>query len=153
MELRLSDRTGRGLITGSFRKVLDLAPTFMAGHYYLAKSLLAEGHAQAALASSPREADEASCLEILPIMLQAVGRKADADEALRILSTKFANSVALYVAMGYAFRGDSNLALDWLDRTYRRKDVDIIEIVGEPLFKNRNLPQNALRHFRPLQRA
>jgi hypothetical protein len=38
--------------------------------------------------------------------------------------------------MVYAYRNDSDLALRWLDRAYRQKDLDLIEIIGEPLFKN-----------------
>jgi hypothetical protein len=38
--------------------------------------------------------------------------------------------------MVYAYRGDNDQALDWLDRAYRQKDLGLVEIVGEPLFKN-----------------
>ena len=120
----------------SFRKVLEQAPAFISGHYYLAKALLAEGNAQAALVIARQETDEESRLQILTVVLQALGRKAEADEALQTLSTKFANSSAFYVAMVHAYRGDSGPALEWLDRAYRQKDIGLVEIVGEPLFKN-----------------
>jgi hypothetical protein len=38
--------------------------------------------------------------------------------------------------MNYACRNDRNLALQWLDRAYKQKDASLVEIVGEPLFKN-----------------
>jgi tetratricopeptide (TPR) repeat protein len=118
------------------RKVLDIAPAFISGHYYLSKVLLAEGQAQAALTVAQQETDEGNRLNILPIVLQAAGRKPDADEAFGVLSAKFANDAAFYVAMVYAYRGDKDQALDWLDRAYRQKDLGLVEIVGEPLFKN-----------------
>jgi len=120
----------------AFRKMLDLAPGFIGGHYYLAKTLLAEGQAQSALAIAQQEANEESRLDILPIVLQAIGRKAEADEAFEALSTKFSGSDAFYVAMVYAYRGDADHALEWLERAYRQKDVGLVEIVGEPLLKN-----------------
>ena len=38
--------------------------------------------------------------------------------------------------MTYAYRGDHDLALQWLERAYKQKDAGLIEIVGEPLFKS-----------------
>jgi len=134
IELYSAGRYGEA--DAAFRKMIDLAPGFLGGHFYLAKALLAEGQAQSALTIAQQEANEESRLAILPIVLQAVGRKAEADEALRAISTKFADSDAFYVAMAYAYRGDDDHALEWLDRAYRQKDVGLVEIVGEPLLKN-----------------
>ena len=36
----------------------------------------------------------------------------------------------------YAYRGDHELALQWLERAYQQKDGYLWNIVGEPLFKN-----------------
>lgn len=116
--------------------MLNLAPAFISGHYYLGKALLAEGRAQEALTITQQEVDEGNRLNLLPIVLQAVGRKPDADEALHILSTKIADDGAFNVAMVYAYRGDREKALQWLDRAYRQKDLGLVEIVGEPLLKN-----------------
>jgi hypothetical protein len=38
--------------------------------------------------------------------------------------------------MNYAYRGDHELAMQWLERAYQQKDIFIYVIVGEPLFKN-----------------
>jgi len=83
-----------------------------------------------------QESDEADRLDILPMVLQAAGRHAEADEALKALATKYADSDAYYVAMNYAYRDDHDLALQWLERAYRQKDTGFVEIIGEPLFKN-----------------
>jgi hypothetical protein len=40
------------------------------------------------------------------------------------------------VAHTYAYRGDQERALEWLERAYRQKDAALIEILGEPLFRN-----------------
>jgi hypothetical protein len=55
---------------------------------------------------------------------------------LKNLIAKFANTSAYFVAMNYAYRNDRDLALQWLDRAYQQKDPSLVEIVGEPLFKN-----------------
>ena len=71
----------------------------------------------------------------LPIFLYAAGRRAEADEALKALIAHWADSGAFYVAQNYAYRGEHDLALEWLERAYREKDNELIEIIGEHLFK------------------
>ncbi len=71
----------------------------------------------------------------LPVVLQANGRKAEADEALKAQIARWADRGAFFVAMTYAYRGDHDLALQWLERAYQQKDTGLT-IVGEPLFKN-----------------
>ena len=68
--------------------------------------------------------------------MQANGRKAEADEALKALIAQWADRGAYPMAMNYAYRGDHDLALQWLERAYEQKDSDLLDIVGEPLFKN-----------------
>ncbi len=119
-----------------YRKVLELAPDFLWGHIYLGKTLLAEGKPDLALAAVQQEQDEQTRLLVLPIVLQAAGRKAEADEALRQLITKYADTSAYYVAMNYAYRDDRDHAIEWLERAYQSKDSGLVEIVGDPSFRN-----------------
>jgi len=119
-----------------YRKLIELAPDYAWARGYLAKTLLAQGNPNAALATAEKEGDEANRLDILPIVLHAAGRVAEADVALKALISKFADSDAYYVAMNYAYRDDHEHALEWLERAYRQKDSGFVEIAGEPLFKN-----------------
>ncbi len=120
----------------SYRKLQEIAPDFLWTRAYAAKNLLAEGKPDAALAMVQQDPDEESRLESLSIMLQAAGHQAEADEALKALIGKYAESSAYFVAMTYAYRNDHDSALQWLERAYRQKDSSLIEIVGEPLFKS-----------------
>jgi tetratricopeptide (TPR) repeat protein len=69
-------------------------------------------------------------------VLQAAGRHADADEALEAQIAYWADTGAFYVAQTYAYRGERDLALEWLERAYKQKDVALVEITGEPLFSS-----------------
>jgi TolB-like protein/Tfp pilus assembly protein PilF len=130
-------RTGRfAAAEAAYRKLIEFEPKGDSVHAYLGKTLLAEGKAEAALAMVQQESLEGDRLDILPIVLQVAGRQADADAALKLLAAKFADSDAYYVAMNYAYRDDHDLALQWLERAYKQKDIGFVEIVGEPLFKN-----------------
>jgi TolB-like protein len=121
---------------GLYRKLLELEPGFLWTHSYLAKTLLAQGKPEPALAMVQQEADEATRLWFLPIFLQADGRQVEADEALQAQIAQWADTGAFFVAMTYAYRGDHDRALEWLERAYQQKDASLDEIVGEPLFKN-----------------
>jgi TolB-like protein len=119
-----------------YRKLIELAPDYTLAHGYLAKTLLAEGRQDAALAIAKQEATESNRLDILPIISQATGHKVEADEALGVLVSKYADTDAYSIALNYAYRNDHDLALQWLERAYRQKDGSFMEIVGEPLFNN-----------------
>jgi len=98
--------------------------------------LPAQGKPDAALAMVQQEADEATRLWFLPIFLRAAGRQAEADEALRAQIAQWSDTGAFFVAMTYAYRGDHDRALEWLERAYQQKDASLDEMVDEPLFKN-----------------
>ena len=119
-----------------YRKLLQLEPRFLWTHTYLAKTLLAQGKPDEALSMLQQDPDPATRLWCSPIILQAAGFRAEADEALQAQIKQWAGTGAFFVAMTYAYRGDRERALDWLERAYRQKDASLDEIVGEPLFKN-----------------
>jgi TolB-like protein/DNA-binding winged helix-turn-helix (wHTH) protein/Tfp pilus assembly protein PilF len=119
-----------------YRRLLEAAPGFSWTRLDLAKTLLMEDKPEAAVAILQQEDEEEYRLSILPIALQAAGRQSKADEALNVLIAKYADSDAYFVAMTYAYRGNRDLALQWLERAYAQKDTSLVEIVGEPLFKN-----------------
>ena len=97
-------------------------------------TLLAQRQADAALAMVRQEPDKAIRLWFYPVFLQAAGHQAEADEALQAQVAQWAETGAFFVATTYAYRGDHDRALEWLERAYRQKDATLDEIVGEPLF-------------------
>jgi TolB-like protein/tetratricopeptide (TPR) repeat protein len=119
----------------TYRRVLELSPGYILASSCLGKTLLAEGKPEAALGMVEQDTENAR-QALLPIVLQAAGRKVDSDEALKTLITKFADTHAYYVAMTYSYRGDHDLAFQWLERAYEQRDQGFIAFVGEPLFKN-----------------
>jgi TolB-like protein/Flp pilus assembly protein TadD len=121
---------------GMYRKVLEQAPNSAFAPSWLGKTLLAQGRPEEALAMVQQEVDEGDRLAYLPIVLQAVGRKAEADDALQAQIAQWADTCAVCVARTYAHRGDRDRALDWLERGYEQKDTSLVLLVGEPLLKN-----------------
>jgi adenylate cyclase len=120
-----------------YRKLLEMEPGFPWGHNYLGLTLLAQGKADEALAVVQQQSNDGERLKLLPIMLQAVGRQAESDEALRAQIARWTNTGAFYVAMTYAYRGDHDHAIEWLERAYQQKDTWLATtIIGEHLFKS-----------------
>ncbi len=119
----------------TYRKLLEIAPDFLWTRGYLGKTLLMQGKPEAALAMVQQEADEVERQAYLAVMLQAVGRQVEADEALQAQIAQWADTGAFSVAQTYAYRGDHERALEWLERAYQQKDAALIEIVGEHMFK------------------
>ena len=119
-----------------FRRVLELEPTFGWGRHYLSKAVLAQGRPAEALTILMSEADEGNRLMLLPIVLQAAGRKTEADDALKAQIARWSDSSAFTIAMTYAYRGERDAAMHWLERAYAQRDATLTEIVGEPLFNN-----------------
>ena len=83
-----------------------------------------------------QEADEPTRLLYLPVVLHAVGRYADADEAIKAQIAQWSDDAAFYIAETYAYRGDHDLAMEWLQRAYAQKDLALNEIVADPLFSS-----------------
>ena len=119
---------------GAFRKLLVMQPDFAWTHAYLAKTLIIQGKSAAALEVAERESIRSLQLAFRSIALQAAGRKTDADKSLQVLLDDWSDTAAYYIAQVYAYRGENDRALEWLERAYQQKDVGLDEIVGEHMF-------------------
>lgn len=102
----------------------------------LSRVLLVQGKAQAALATLQEEIDEGARIAYMPIMLQANGRQSEADAAMRELVAYWGNGCAICIARAYAYLGDNDRALEWLNRAYRMRDSSLMNVIDEPLLKN-----------------
>lgn len=101
----------------------------------LSRVLLVQGKADVALATLREEVDEGARIAYLPIMLQANGRQSEADAAMKELVAYWGDQCAVCIARAYAYRGDKDRALDWIDRAYRMRDSSIMNVIDEPLLK------------------
>jgi TolB-like protein/Flp pilus assembly protein TadD len=119
-----------------FSRLLELEPDFLWTRAALGKALLAQGKKAAALEIVQGNADRGERLWALPIVLQAAGQQREADQALKEPIAYWDETGAYAVALSYSYRGDRELAFEWLERAYRQKDPALIEIVGEPLLNN-----------------
>ncbi len=117
----------------SARRALAISPTYSFGRYFFALVLLSEGKAEEALAEVRKEADSGAQTMGFALVYHALGRSREADAALSRLETEYSDFLALYVAEAYAFRGQKDRALDWLERAYAQRDPALYSIKQEVL--------------------
>jgi tetratricopeptide (TPR) repeat protein len=120
----------------AMRRVLDVRPTYAYGHYNLGLLLLGRGERDAALLEMQQELTEDGNRQGLSIVYWALGRKADSDAALAGMLKDQAGGTALDIAEVYAFRGQSDEAVKWLERAFTQKEPYLYYIKGDRLLKN-----------------
>jgi hypothetical protein len=70
------------------------------------------------------------------MIYHALGKKAGSDAALAALLKDHADEDAFEIANVYAFRGQPDQAMHWLDRAYAQKDASLLYIKVEMPLKS-----------------
>ncbi len=104
------------------RKVLELSPGWLSGHFYLGRVLLARNDGAAALAEMQQEQSDFWRSTGLAIVHHALGHAAESDAALRDLMQMDLNGAAYQLAQVHGCRGEIDAAYQWLERAAARHD-------------------------------
>jgi TolB-like protein/Flp pilus assembly protein TadD len=107
------------------RRVLELSPGWLSGHFYLGRILLEKNEKEEALAEMRREQSAFWQLTGLAIAHHALGQAEAADEALSELMRMPAEGAAYQRAQVFAYRGDVDAAFQWLDRAAATHDAGL----------------------------
>ncbi|HEY6618335.1 MAG TPA: TIR domain-containing protein [Steroidobacteraceae bacterium] len=117
------------------RRVMDIRPSFGYGHYNLGLLLLMRGAPDTALLEMQQESIDDAKQKGLAMVYHALGRKAESDAALAGMIQKLANADAIDIADVYAFRGESDESMRWLERAYAQKSPFLSGIKGDHSLK------------------
>ena len=118
------------------RTALTLSPNLKRAHYQICEALLMKGQAEAALEEIPNEPQIGYRLFGQALAYYAVGQTADSDAALNEIIERFEQVAAYNVAYIYAFRGENDLAFEWLDKAIQYRDPGLSHVMINPLFAN-----------------
>lgn len=118
------------------QRALEIDPTVGSLHFFLAITLLMENHFDAALVAANQETLDDGQLEASAAIYHALNRKADSDAFLARAIERNGDSWASAIAKVYAYRGEPDKAIEWLNRAYAQKDEDLFFISGDPLLRN-----------------
>jgi TolB-like protein/Flp pilus assembly protein TadD len=114
------------------RKVLEIDPAYDWGHTTVGLALLNRGDPAAAITEINRESNAVEQAWGLALAYQALGRTAESNAALKKLITGGADNYAYEIAEVYAYRGERDEALKWLERAYAQKDSTLKWIARDP---------------------
>ena len=106
----------------TLRTAIDLGPATGILRSALCGLMLRQGNPAAALATIREEPNEYARLMGTAFACQALGQKAEADAALGLLIERHAHTCAYQIAAVYAYRGEIDLAFEWLERAYVQRD-------------------------------
>ena len=116
-----------------YRHVLELNPQSPYAHFCLGVTSLLQNQPQIALAEMKLEIDPILQDYGIGLALSALGRNAEADQALAAFIEEYKESAAYLIAEAYAYRGDTDQAFMWLDTAYKQRDSSLPEILTSPL--------------------
>jgi TolB-like protein/Tfp pilus assembly protein PilF len=121
--------------TAAFQKVLELNPEYPGAHADLALVYLAQSRPDAALAEMEQEKRDLWQSFGLAILYHALGRQNEADATLSMFIEGYQDVAAYQIAEVYAYRGEVDLAFEWLERAYAQRDGGLSQIKGDPHLK------------------
>ncbi|MGH9779952.1 MAG: tetratricopeptide repeat protein, partial [Candidatus Acidiferrales bacterium] len=122
--------------TVALQKALELAPEHAFARATLVYVYLAQTRPQQALAEAEQEPDLFWRSHGLALAHYALKQKKDSDAALAVMVQGFGGTSAFQIAEVYAYRGEADRALEWLERAYAQRDPGCAMVKGDPLLKN-----------------
>lgn len=118
------------------RKALELNPQCPNAHRRLGFIFLELSKPQEALAEMQKEPEPSRRAQGLAIAYHALGNKKEADAGLAEYIEKYHKQGAFYIAEIYAYRGETDKALEWLERAYKQRDSGLAQMKGDPLLRS-----------------
>lgn len=106
-------------------RAIELSPDIVWGHAGWAVDLLRQGKAGEAVIEAEKEKTEWARLYTLAMALWQLQETAKSDAALARLIAAYADIAAYQVSVVYTFRGQNDLAFEWLERALRQRDSGI----------------------------
>jgi tetratricopeptide (TPR) repeat protein len=112
------------------KKALELGGS---SHHLLGLVRLEQGRVDEALKEFQQDENDAFRLLGLTLVQHARGLPAESHAALTELIDKDADGAAFQIAEAYAYRGETELAFEWLERAYMQRDGGLSMMKIEPL--------------------
>jgi tetratricopeptide (TPR) repeat protein len=119
----------------AFRKALELAPDRERTHSMLAAVFLEKGLPDEALVEARQEKNPIFQLWSMALAQHALRRENESSASLTQLIARYRADAPYHIATVYAFRGETDRAIAWLERAYAVRDSGITLIKGDPLLK------------------
>lgn len=120
----------------AYQHLVELYPTGSGYHFRYALVLLSRHSAQAALGEMERENGPSYRQAGVPLALDALGRRSEADRELAVAENKWGGGSAYQISYVYAARNDVEHAIYWLERAYQQHDGGLLSMKHDPMLTN-----------------
>ena len=120
----------------SYRVALRLSPGILSAQYNIGASRMLQGRPQEALAETLQEEVEGYRVMGLAPIYHDLGMTAESDEAMAVMIEKYAVEGAYNIAFMFAYRGENDLAFEWLEKALQGQDAGLTQINSEPIIAN-----------------
>jgi tetratricopeptide (TPR) repeat protein len=115
----------------AWQHALDLYPTATWPNYLFGYLDLKEGKIESALTHF-RATDEPFRLTGTAMIQYTLGHAAESEQALDLLKAKYTAGSAFQIAAVYAWRGEKDLAFEWIERAYNQHDAGMPRLRYDP---------------------
>ena len=119
-----------------FRRALEISPGYGSARWTLGQALLFQNRLDEALDAMQHESPDNGQLEGTSIVYYAMGKKKQSDEWLKRAITHDSVLYPSAIAKVFAYRGEREQAMKWLEKAFAVKDGDLYFLKHEPLMKN-----------------
>jgi tetratricopeptide (TPR) repeat protein len=117
-------------------KLQQLHPELRGVNAFVGEARLLLGQLPEALDAMQKEPEQNLRLAGLATVYTAMGRHAESDAEMKTLEESYASDDAYGIAQLHAYRGEPDAAFDWLQRSFRMHDSNIIYVKTDPLLRN-----------------
>jgi TolB-like protein/DNA-binding winged helix-turn-helix (wHTH) protein len=118
------------------KKGLELSPDAWPGPILLSQIYVMQGRPQDALSEIELVRSDLWRTFLYAIVYHALGREKESDAAMSELIAKYHEGGAYQIAEVYAFRNQSDEAIEWLDRAFAQRDSGLVGTKVDPLLKS-----------------
>jgi len=119
-----------------YRQVAALNPQYPAVYAYRARVKMLQEKPDSALLESDKETDEFWRNYSRLLALSALEREDEAEKLLEIMVADHGQDAAFQIAEVLAFRGETDLAFEWLQRAREQRDGGLAEVIGNHFLEN-----------------
>jgi len=119
----------------AFNRSLEISPEQSFTPFQLGVTFLLEGRTERAKEVFPRSTNPVFRLAGAALLESDLGRPEESQRALDELIIKFGHGGAYQIAQVYAWRGETDRAIEWLERAREQRDAGLVLAKMDPLMR------------------
>jgi serine/threonine protein kinase len=117
----------------TYHRAIELNSSRMFAHFAFSRVLLLQGKLDSAMMEVKKEVSPMFHLQGLCLVYSAMRNKKEAESSLQSFIHQYEKTDPFQIAEIFAYQGNLDLAFEWLDRAYERRDSGLALLLDNPL--------------------